>query len=89
MRPQRIKAPTTTVFIADTTAASGGTWAFEWEHEPPAVEGQPRRLHNLVERHNDTLNALYCDGHVKAVTLDHLMQRNAAGTMTAFTIEDD
>jgi len=35
------------------------------------------------------LSALYCDGHVKSVRLDSLVKKNAAGWMSAFTVNDD
>ena len=42
-------------------------------------------------RHLDTMNTLYCDGHVKAMRLENLRTAasNNAGVMKAFTIEDD
>jgi prepilin-type processing-associated H-X9-DG protein len=35
------------------------------------------------------INFLYCDSHVKAQKLASVAQLNAAGIMSAFTIEDD
>lgn len=43
----------------------------------------------LVERHLDTINVLYADGHVKAVKLDALVRANGSGVMSAFSVEDD
>lgn len=45
-----------------------------------------------MERHLDTTNVLFCDGHVKALKLDVLARTKIIGTdqvMTLFTIEDD
>lgn len=43
----------------------------------------------VCARHLETLNVLYCDGHVKAVKIENLAAKNAANVLTAFTIEDD
>lgn len=50
----------------------------------------------MVERHLNTTNLLFCDGHVKAMALNTVMQEKpvqmASGihqVMTYFTIEDD
>lgn len=43
----------------------------------------------LPERHLETINVLYCDGHVKASKLSNLTKRTSAGVMPAFSIEDD
>jgi prepilin-type processing-associated H-X9-DG protein len=48
----------------------------------------------LPERHLDTLNVLYCDGHVKAGKIDNVAATKDVGggftkVMSNFTIEDD
>ena len=43
----------------------------------------------LGERHLDTMNVLYCDGHVKAMKATSLAKVNSSGYMSAFTIKDD
>ena len=43
----------------------------------------------LTERHLETTNVLFCDGHVKALKLDALVATNAAGVQKFFSIEDD
>jgi prepilin-type processing-associated H-X9-DG protein len=52
----------------------------------------PRTLNTLRERHLDTINTLYCDGHVKAVKLDSLVV-TSTGAFTnkwaPFTINTD
>lgn len=45
--------------------------------------------HSWLACHRGTLNALYCDGHVKAAYMLNLTGTNGAGTMPAFTIQDD
>ena len=43
----------------------------------------------IVARHGapDLINTLYCDGHVKSVRIETLMQPNAAGYYTALTVQ--
>jgi prepilin-type N-terminal cleavage/methylation domain-containing protein/prepilin-type processing-associated H-X9-DG protein len=44
----------------------------------------------FVERHLDTCNILFCDGHVKALKFDNIFKRDATNTyIPALTIEDD
>ena len=43
----------------------------------------------VIGRHTDRTNVLYCDGHVKTETLDTLAQKNAAGVLPLFTVQDD
>ena len=49
----------------------------------------PRTLAQCVERHNGRINVSWCDGHVKAYTLDELAKVNAAGVMYYWTIQND
>ena len=53
---------------------------------PPHLNGD-----YLVARHNGLTNVLWCDGHVKTVTLDYLVSKKAADgiTLALFTIQDD
>lgn len=79
-----------TIWIGDGSAH----FEFAWENksEQPDVEIDPARfryLDYLIERHLDTVPVLYCDGHVKAVRLDSLTKKNAAGAYPVFTIQDD
>ncbi len=43
----------------------------------------------IVERHLDTTNVLWCDGHVKAMKLDALREKSSAGYYKLLTAEDD
>ena len=45
----------------------------------------------IRERHLETTNVLWCDGHVKSVKLDTLVKpsTNPAGRLKYFTIQDD
>lgn len=82
--------PAGCIWVSD----GGGHFEFAWENkdEQPDVEVDPsglRYLDWLVERHLSTNSVLYCDGHVKAVKLDRLVKKNAAGIYPAFTVQDD
>jgi prepilin-type N-terminal cleavage/methylation domain-containing protein/prepilin-type processing-associated H-X9-DG protein len=57
------------------------------------VVGTPQKVtngnFNIVERHLDTTNALYCDGHVKAHKLDYVMTAGTGLKATYFTVTAD
>jgi len=73
--------------------------------QPPITAGTPRIMGFTggggralegawVERHQQTLNSVFADGHAKAMGLDTVVERVPAGQATAnaykwFTIEDD
>lgn len=98
-----IAAPATTILAADVLIKSYSfvhqTYEFGWGS--PSAEGivtdsnsmTGRRLHRIEDRHLETTNVLYCDGHVKAVKLDALAEKKTvngtANIATAFTVEDD
>ena len=44
---------------------------------------------NPKDRHLDTINVLWLDGHVKAVKLETLNHKNADGVVSAVTLQDD
>ncbi len=57
---------------------------------PRLLNGHSSASSKISERHLDTTNVLYCDGHVKAVKLDAIAKTNAAGTaIPALTVEAD
>jgi len=78
----------------DNAASGGPAWGNHHRFIPTAFGGMtlnttvsPRRLvrtggfsADIVERHLDTTNVLYTDGHVKAVKLDAIAKTNAANT---------
>lgn len=53
----------------------------------------PRTFSGLVgsiaERHLETVNSLYCDGHVKSLKLSNLLEQGTAGVYEHFTIDAD
>ena len=96
--------PATTVWIGETTSTAntdgGGSaitndhfrYQFGWENAAaPSVTtlGGVPRLGQLIARHLETTNVLYCDGHVKSVKMDALTKKNGPTFMSAFTVNDD
>jgi prepilin-type N-terminal cleavage/methylation domain-containing protein/prepilin-type processing-associated H-X9-DG protein len=78
------------VWIGDSSAH----FEFAWENkaDQPSVDVDPsgrRYLDYLLVRHLDTLPVLFCDGHVKALKIETLTRKNAAGAYPSFTIQDD
>ena len=74
-----LEAPATTVAILDTYAYDN---YYPWKIESldvPAVASSAitgnRQMGNVDERHLDTLNVLWADGHVKAIKLELLATR--------------
>ncbi len=95
-----VVVPSATVWVTDNNNSPsafnpGGSQGFYWPTpaaNPTTSATSPRQLQNIVERHLETVNTLFCDGHVKAMKLDALAKTKTIGTaqvMTLFTIEDD
>ncbi len=95
-----LATPASTVWMTDNNNSvnavnTGGSQGFFWTTpaaNPAITTTTPRQLQNIVERHLDTTNVLFCDGHVKAMKLDALTKTKTIGSdqvMTLFTIEDD
>ncbi len=75
---------------APSASNPGGSQGFFWGTLPAIdTSANPHQLQNIVARHFDFTNVLFCDGHVKAMKLEVLRRTNTAGTASAFTIEDD
>ncbi len=101
----QVVVPADTVWVTDnnnapTATNTGGSQGFFWAKAAPAIDTSvtPRQLSNISERHTARVSVLYCDGHVKAQSLDTLMQikmvqdpvdGQTKQVMTTFTIEDD
>ena len=77
----RAETPTTTVWVLD----GNGYFYSEVEDKDAATA----RLINVVDRHLETVNALYLDGHVKAIKIETLQRKNASGVISAVTLQDD
>jgi prepilin-type N-terminal cleavage/methylation domain-containing protein/prepilin-type processing-associated H-X9-DG protein len=106
MRQAMIQKPADTVWIVDggVTGIKNPDWkSYEfWWCNASEINGPfptpkinkvgQRHFQNIVERHAELVNVIYCDGHAKALRLDKLTERKQVGNqqiMTAFTIEDD
>lgn len=101
----QIVAPASTVWATDTDnhEEANGSFGFLWpnaaSNPPISMNGRgQKRLDKIVERHLETSNVLFCDGHVKALKLAALAAQKALvdpsdgktkNVMTIFTIEDD
>lgn len=85
----QFEAPTTTVMVADTSR----TFEIPAQNsDSPVVTGTAgnRQLLTIRERHLETTNVLYSDGHVKSVRLDALAARATDGThLKFFSVEAD
>ena len=100
-----LNAPSTTAWLFDAAnatpgVANRGVWIFWPDDDAPAAPGiiansNPRRFGSngdrghVIERHLDTTNVLFTDGHVKAMKLNALAVRNAGGIYNVFTVADD
>lgn len=85
-----VAVPSTTVWVMD----GNGDFYFGPDGPPTglfSVTGSsPRLLQNAVERHLSTINTLFVDGHVKAMSADVLAKPDASGSvMPYFTIQKD
>ncbi len=72
---------------------SAAQFAIGWpDANPPINSGPPRNLYSpymTVERHLETCNVLFCDGHAKALKLEKLITVGTSGRYAAFTIGAD
>ncbi|RYG62898.1 DUF1559 domain-containing protein [bacterium] len=80
-RQSAIESTSTTVFAVDTGLNDEAfQYTCNWNdigltNGQTIVAGTPRRtVGGGMERHLDTLNVLWCDGHVKAMKLDALLK---------------
>ena len=98
----QVEAPAATVWVTDNNNAPspanpGGSQGFFWlsaSSHPVITSTRPRQLQNIVERHTEMTNVLFCDGHVKALKLERLTEAHGVGSPPVpvwhlFTIEDD
>jgi prepilin-type N-terminal cleavage/methylation domain-containing protein/prepilin-type processing-associated H-X9-DG protein len=76
----RVEAPTTSVWVLDGSGAFSSNIATLTS----------RDITSVSPRHLETVNALFVDGHVKAVKRDFVFRRDATDTFfPALTIQDD
>ena len=90
-----LPVPATTIWVAD---GGGYNNDFQTAWKDVASQntigtGSPRYLQDIPDRHLDTTNVLFCDGHVKALKLDALVKKSTTtetnGAYSLFTIEED
>ena len=101
-----VAVPSQTVWVTDNNNAptpinTGGSQGFFWTNAaaaPSISNTSPRQLNNIVERHLEFVNTLFCDGHVKSFKLDDMTRTKSLtdpvdgltkNVMTIFTIEND
>ena len=82
-----IVAPSTTIWIGESvgpSTASGysnnGDYPFECHINPPFKWHGKTKMGNFIARHGDMMNALYCDGHTKAISLTWLYGKTNTAT---------
>ncbi len=90
----RMQAPSTTFMIADSATPGNGGWEIASDTTPSGISNNsPRDMNNISERHLDTTNVLYCDGHVKSVKLNALRAQgtsaNGNAVFKVFSVEAD
>ena len=91
----RMQAPSTTFMIADSATPGNGGWEIASQFGPGNINttASPRDMNNISERHLDTTNVLYADGHVKSSKLDALRAQGTSANGNAvfkiFSIEAD
>jgi prepilin-type N-terminal cleavage/methylation domain-containing protein/prepilin-type processing-associated H-X9-DG protein len=92
----RVEAASTTITVLEREDAinDSAECAFNASTANGATFAQPSasplpKISNTVARHLDTMNVLYCDGHVKALTIGGLNQRNGSNILKQFTMADD
>ncbi len=92
--------PTGTVWVMDaalaTVGATYGKYRFNFHvYGNFTPTGSPRRVHvsdycaEMSERHLETINVLYLDGHVKASKLDNLLKRGPYNILKSFSLAAD
>lgn len=90
----------TTIWAGETAPPPTGSAAFPFEiswasiaTQPIVTNDTPRRLDKIRERHLETTNILFVDGHVKSMNLTALTKISTTGLTTGayslFTIQED
>ncbi len=78
-----VGSATTTVWVTD------GDDAAENNDEAFSADVNSGDFTNFSNRHLQTVNVLFLDGHVKALKSETLKRKNAAGIVSMATIQDD
>ncbi len=89
-----VGSATTTIWVAD----GNGSYGIVWDNvaNNPLPVGTPKRLGgnnytdgSAVERHLETTNVLFVDGHVKSMKMDALTAKASDNAYKYFTMKDD
>ncbi len=78
-----IGSATTTAWVTD------GADLVENDEEGFSADVSSGEFTNFSNRHLETVNVLFLDGHVKALKSEVLKKKNAAGVVSLATIQDD
>ena len=91
-----IEKPDSTFWVSDTSEdlvnMNNRNFAVSWPNvagNPTISSTSPRMMEHMIERHLETLNVLFYDGHVKALKLDYLTKVGDGGVLTHFTAKAD
>lgn len=71
---QELLNPTTLILMGDNVDGGNFQTNISWPSAASIAPGPPRSMGNWRERHLDTINTLFADGHVKAVKLDYYLE---------------
>lgn len=83
VRVSRAESPTTTAWVTDgSNSLPSGTTFY-------AQCSDAAEISEIDDRHLETINVLFLDGHVKALRQEVLNRRNSSGVISSATIADD
>ena len=93
VKQSEVEVPASTIWVTD----AAGNYEISWsETALPAINPTIPRTFGpfgltdmVIERHQNFINVLWCDGHAKAQGLDEITRLNGANVARAFTIQDD
>ena len=89
----QFELPAETVWYAEAIGGGPFDFDFRWltvADNPMVSTTTPRTLgFYIIERHQGKMNVVWCDGHVKAESLDFLAKTNSKKVMFRFTVGDD
>jgi prepilin-type N-terminal cleavage/methylation domain-containing protein/prepilin-type processing-associated H-X9-DG protein len=98
VRLAQIVQPSQTLWVADCNnrQETNGSYGFSWANAADAAINPPirdvngiRQLEKISERHLQTTNVLFCDGHVKAQKLNVFLDSAGSVAPKLFSVEED
>jgi prepilin-type N-terminal cleavage/methylation domain-containing protein/prepilin-type processing-associated H-X9-DG protein len=91
-RVPQVAQPSTTIWVMDGSFRDNYYFRNGYSDGSPLYieypNGKVRHIMMGAERHLETMNVLWCDGHVKAHKLDALLEKKGS-VFTQWSIEDD